>query len=143
MRSKIKFFVQNVKFSVSERKKKKEWILETIAAEHKQAGEIDVIFCSDEYLSSLNIKFLKHKTLTDIITFDYTENQIIAGELYISIERVCENAKKYHVSKEIEIKRVMIHGVLHLCGYNDKRLTDQMLMRQKEDEYLLNYNNIK
>jgi probable rRNA maturation factor len=100
-------------------------------------NEINYIFCSDSYLLSLNKGFLKHNTLTDIITFDNSEGTgSMEGEIYISIERVKENATKYDVSFEDELNRVMIHGILHLLGYKDKKPSEKALMRKKEEAYL-------
>ncbi len=100
------------------------------------AAGIAIILCSDEYLLDINKKFLSHDYYTDIITFDYTEGKRISGELYISIDRVKENAKQLGVSFPNELHRVMIHGVLHLCGYKDKTRKDREMMRTKEDQKL-------
>jgi rRNA maturation RNase YbeY len=113
------------------------WIFETIKAEQKQLGELNYIFCSDEYLLKINKEYLNHDTLTDIITFDNSEEALtIEGDIFISIERVQENAQELKVSFEEELARVMIHGVLHLVGYKDKTLEDSQKMRAKEDHYL-------
>ncbi len=100
------------------------------------AGEITVIFCSDAYLLAMNKAFLKHHYLTDIITFDNSEEGVIAGELYISVDRVKENASGYSVRFKHELMRVMIHGVLHLLGYHDKSREERKEMRAKENHYL-------
>lgn len=112
----------------------KEWINVIISSEKKQLGEINYIFCDDEYLHKINVDYLKHDTLTDIISFDYSENNTISGDIFISIERVKENALKYEVPFKEELKRVIAHGVLHYCGYKDKSDKDAELMRRKEDE---------
>ena len=112
------------------------WLSYSITNEIKHPGEIFYIFCSDDFLYKLNIKHLNHNTLTDIITFDYCEESIINGEMFISIDRVIYNANYFGVSFEDELHRVMIHGILHLCGYKDKTTEDQMVMREKEDFYL-------
>lgn len=104
--------------------------------EGSSAGEITVIFCSDAYLLNMNKAFLKHHYLTDIITFDNSEEGVIAGELYISVDRVKENAIKYSVRFKQELMRVMIHGVLHLLGYHDKSKEERKQMRAKENHYL-------
>ena len=96
-------------------------------------GDINYIFCDDEYLLKINIEYLNHDTLTDIITFDYVENGVLNGDIYISIERVMENAGIFSVSYEQELHRVLAHGVLHLCGYKDKTESDAAFMRRKED----------
>jgi len=112
------------------------WISKTILEENCKVGEINYIFCSDDYLIKLNIDFLNHDTLTDIISFDYTVGKELHGDIYISIDRVRDNASDFGVLFRDEINRVMIHGVLHYCGYKDKLLTDKDIMRAKEDYYL-------
>lgn len=104
--------------------------------EGSSVGAISVIFCPDDYLLTMNKSFLKHNYLTDIITFDNSEEGVIAGELYISVDRVKENAFKYSVRMKHEIMRVMIHGVLHLLGYHDKTRDERKVMRAKENHYL-------
>jgi len=111
-----------------------DWILNVITSESYVLGEINYIFCDDDYLHKINVEFLKHDTLTDIITFDNTVGKTIYSDIFISIERVVDNAKDFKVSFDEELKRVVVHGVLHLCGYKDKSDTDAKLMRQKEDE---------
>lgn len=111
-----------------------DWIERIIESEGKQLGEVNYIFCDDEYLHEINVQYLDHDTLTDIISFDYTEGNIISGDIFISIERVQDNANDFQVSFQEELKRVMAHGVLHYCGYKDKSESDEKLMRQKEDE---------
>ena len=110
-----------------------QWIDAVIESEGKEPGEINYIFCDDEYLLELNEKFLKHDTFTDIITFEENEGNIISGDIFISIDRVTENAKKYKISFENELLRVMAHGVLHLCGYKDKKSAERKKMRIQED----------
>ena len=110
--------------------------MEVIKAENKQIGEINCIFCDDEYLLEKNKTYLNHNTLTDIITFDYSEKDEISGDLFISIERVRENAKIYNVTFELELSRVLIHGILHLIGFGDKTDEEIKTMRQKENFYL-------
>ena len=110
------------------------WIQNVIASENKEEGDINYIFCDDEYLHKINVEYLNHDTLTDIISFDYSEGNFLHGDIFISIVRVAENAKEFNVSLENELKRVMAHGVLHYCGYKDKSEQDELLMRQKEDE---------
>lgn len=112
------------------------WISNTISDEGFKEGEINYIFCDDAYLLNLNIEFLDHDTLTDIISFDYTMGKLISGDVYISIERVRENAKDFNVSFENELSRVMIHGILHYCGYKDKTDSDTSEMRSKENYYI-------
>jgi len=112
------------------------WIEETIKNEGFEPGEINYIFCDDDCLLEKNIKYLKHNTLTDIISFDYTENNIISGDIFISTDRVKENASDLGHLFEDELYRVMIHGVLHYCGYKDKTEKEQDEMTGKEDYYL-------
>lgn len=110
------------------------WIDNLIASENKDAGEINYIFCTDDYLHQINQEYLQHDTLTDIISFDYTIGTLISGDIFISIERVQENAKEYEVSFHEELLRVMSHGILHYCGYGDKTSEEQTIMRAKENE---------
>jgi rRNA maturation RNase YbeY len=105
--------------------------------EKKEIGDLTYVFCSDDYLLSLNQQFLKHNTLTDIITFDYSEGKKeLSGEIYISIDRVADNAAKFKTDFQDELHRVMIHGVLHLAGYKDKKPAEKALMRKKEEACL-------
>ena len=112
------------------------WILDTISSEDYKLEEINYVFCDDEYLHKLNVEFLNHDTLTDIISFDYSVGKTIQGDIFISVERVEDNAKDFGVAFDDELKRVIIHGVLHYCGYKDKSDTDAKLMREKENHYL-------
>ena len=112
------------------------WIVGVIQSENKRIGEISYIFCDDEYLLQINQEHLQHDYYTDIISFDYTVGNEISGDLFISIERVKDNAVDFNVSFEDELRRVMVHGVLHYCGYKDKTEADVVLMRSKEDEKL-------
>jgi len=113
-----------------------EWISETISSEGFAEGEITYIFCDDKYLNKINLEFLNHDTLTDIISFDNRIGKQINGEIYISVERVRENAKIYKTNFKDELHRVMIHGILHFCGYNDKSDAETKSMRNKEEEVL-------
>src|SRR5574343_185960 len=110
------------------------WIARIIESEEYLIGEINYIFCDDEYLHTINVQYLNHDTLTDIISFDYTEGKVISGDIFISTERVHDNAIDFNVSFNEELKRVMVHGVLHYCGYKDKYDSDVQIMRQKEEE---------
>ncbi|MGB1170195.1 MAG: rRNA maturation RNase YbeY [Flavobacteriaceae bacterium] len=109
------------------------WIEDIISSEGHSVGEINYIFCDDAYLSQLNKKFLDHDTLTDIISFDYCVGKQVNGDIYISIDRVSDNAETYGVSFDTELNRVMIHGILHYLGYKDKTLDEKQSMRAKED----------
>jgi len=111
-----------------------EWISKVIRSESKNEGDINYIFCDDSYLTELNQQYLDHDTLTDVISFDYSEGNELHGDIFISIERVRDNAADFKVSFEEELKRVLVHGVLHYCGYKDKSEVDEKLMRQKEEE---------
>jgi probable rRNA maturation factor len=110
------------------------WLTNVITSENKKEGEINYIFCDDEYLHKINLEYLNHDTLTDIISFDYTMGNELSGDIFVSIERVKDNAKDFNVVFEEELKRVLVHGVLHYCGYKDKGEADELLMRCKEDE---------
>lgn len=112
------------------------WIANTIASEGYKLDAINYVFCNDDYLHKLNVEFLKHDTLTDIISFDYSIGKIIQGDIFISIDRVVDNAKDFNVSFEEELHRVIIHGVLHYCGYKDKSEKEANEMRTKENYYL-------
>lgn len=107
-----------------------------VKQELREIGDITFVFCDDNYLHKINLEFLDHDTYTDIITFDYSVGNELISEIYISTDRVEENAKKYSQTFENEIHRVMIHGVLHLCGYKDKLAEDKQIMRDKENHYL-------
>ena len=123
-------------FKLENTDKVSSWISETIVEEIHKEGEINYIFCSDDYLHKLNVDFLNHDTLTDVISFDYSVGKELHGDIYISIDRVEENAKDFNVSFNEELARVLIHGVLHYCGYKDKSEADEKVMRFKEDYYL-------
>ena len=111
-----------------------DWISRIIESEGFDEGEINYIFCDDDYLHKINVEYLDHDTLTDIISFDYTVGNLIQGDIFVSVERVQDNAKDFNVSFEEELKRVLSHGALHYCGYKDKSLEDEAVMRSKEEE---------
>ena len=121
-------------FKISNEDVYSHWIASVLKSEGKEEGEISYIFCDDEYLLNVNRQYLEHDYYTDVISFDYTIGNEISGDIFISIERVLDNAKTYNVSFENELQRVIIHGVLHFCGYKDKTETDETLMRNKEEE---------
>lgn len=129
----ISFQNLSIGFKLSNKTKLKQWIKTITEKEKHQLGTINYIFCTDEELLEINLKHLNHNTYTDIITFDYTEGKKISSDIFISLERVLENAQKFKVDFDTELKRVMIHGVLHLCGYKDKTKADAELMRKKEN----------
>lgn len=112
------------------------WISAVIKNEGFKEGEINYIFCDDDYLLKLNVEFLNHDTLTDIISFDYTMGKEIHGDIYISVQRVKENAKDFEIDFNSELNRVMVHGILHYCGHKDKTKADKTAMRSKENYYI-------
>lgn len=112
------------------------WLSNVIESEKKKEGEINYIFCDDEYLHKINLEYLNHDTLTDIISFDYTMGNELNGDIFISVERVKDNALDFNVAFEEELRRVLVHGLLHYCGYKDKSKEDELKMRAKEDEKL-------
>jgi len=110
------------------------WLSAVILSENKKEGEINYIFCDDDYLLEINQQYLDHDTLTDIISFDYSVGNEINGDIFVSVERVKENASDYNVTFQEEIQRVLVHGILHYCGYKDKTESDELVMRSKEEE---------
>lgn len=132
----IHFFNENITYTLKQKSKIKQWITQSIVNEGFNCGNISIILCNDEYLLSINQQYLNHDTYTDIITFDYSEKGVLSGDLFISFERVNENSPSFSGNLYHELLRVIIHGVLHLCGYKDKNPKDQRQMRGKEDEYL-------
>jgi rRNA maturation RNase YbeY len=132
----IKFFTEETKFQLKERIRIKNWINETIIRENSNPGIINFIFTSDKYLLEINKQYLSHNYFTDIITFNYCEQNIINGDIYISICTVKSNSRKFNVTFTEELHRVMIHGILHLLGYEDKKEEEKVKMREKENQYL-------
>ena len=133
----INFFEEDISFKLKNKNKVKQWIKATIAAEGYSLQELNYIFCSDEYLLQINRQYLDHDTYTDIVTFDNSEkDKSITGDIFISIERIRENAQKFGTGETNELHRVIIHGALHLLGYTDKKTASKKLMTQKEDQYL-------
>jgi rRNA maturation RNase YbeY len=138
--AKVNFYKEQTRFSLKERAKLRKFIEHLFIKEGKNLGEINYILCSDEYLLHINRQYLGHDYYTDIITFDLSDNNaLIIGEVYVSTDRVSENAVHLGVAVDDEIKRVLFHGALHLCGYKDKTKTQQRIMRIKENEYLSSY----
>ena len=123
-------------FELSDEAAISEWISKVILSENMSEGEINFIFCDDDYLLEINKQHLNHDTLTDVISFDYSLGNELSGDIFISVERVIDNANDFKVSFTEELNRVMIHGILHYCGYKDKTEEDEQLMRNKEDEKL-------
>lgn len=134
----ITFFSEDIEFTLKEKAKVRAWIGDTIKSEgFKRIGELSFVFCSDDYLLDINKQYLNHDTYTDIVTFDSSEeDDMIAGDIFISVDRTRENAVKFGVSERDELHRVIIHGTLHLCGFLDKKQEDKELMTAKENEYL-------
>jgi rRNA maturation RNase YbeY len=136
----ISFHTEELTFLLPEKLKHKQWLKTVAAAEGKKIGELNYVFCTDEYLLKINQDYLQHDTLTDIVTFDNSESaNLIEGDIFISFERVVENGAKLNTS-DSELQRVMVHGLLHLCGYKDKAKADKSLMTEKEDYYLAKRN---
>lgn len=129
-------FYSETDYELKKAKNISDWISGIIISEGYEEGEISYIFCDDEYLHKINVEFLGHDTLTDIISFDNRLGKLLNGDIYISIERVRANAITYTTNFETELHRVMIHGILHYCGYKDKTKEEILLMRSKEESSL-------
>lgn len=133
----VNFFTEDIKYSLKKKTVLKKWIKDTITAEGYKLDELNFILCSDEYLLRINQEYLDHDTYTDVITFDNSDVlKTIVGDIFISIERIKENASTYKHSTDKELHRVMIHGTLHLLGYKDKGKAAKVQMTEKEDQYL-------
>ncbi|MBS1531637.1 MAG: rRNA maturation RNase YbeY [Bacteroidetes bacterium] len=133
----VNFFEEDIHFDLKNKNKVKSWVKSTIATEGYKLQELNYIFCSDAYLLQMNQQYLDHDTYTDIITFDNSEKEkVIEGDIFISIERIRENADKFGTGETDELHRVIIHGALHLLGYKDKTAADKQQMTIKEDQYL-------
>jgi rRNA maturation RNase YbeY len=133
----INFFSEKLRFKLGHPKKTASWIKLVAKEEEAPIKSLNYIFCNDDYLGEINMRFLKHNTYTDIVTFNYgLPTEPLEGDIFISIDRVKENASKFNVDFDIELHRVIIHGVLHMIGYNDKSKTEKLAMRKKEDTYL-------
>lgn len=129
----INFFTEDISFDLPNKQKRKNWLKQITQMENFSLGELNYIFCSDEYLYQINVEYLNHHTYTDIITFDNSEKEKkIEGDIFISIERIKENAKKHNQEETDELSRVLSHGLFHLIGYKDKTKTDAEVMRRKE-----------
>lgn len=132
----VRFFSENINFTIPQKLLLKRWINQIIENSQNKTGEVNIIFTSDTYLLEINKKYLNHNYFTDIITFNYNEGLVISGDIYISIETVRNNANLYSVAFLNELHRVIIHGLLHLLGYNDYTETEVVLMRKMEDNAL-------
>lgn len=133
----INFFTEEIRYTLKNKIQTRNWIKDTIESEGYVLEELNFILCSDEYLLAINQQYLNHDTYTDVITFDNAEElKTIVGDIFISIDRIKENAKQFGSKTEAELRRVMVHGTLHLLGYKDKSKSAKALMSQKEDHYL-------
>ena len=136
----IRFFNEDVPYKLPKPQVTRQWLKRQAEAEGYAVGELNYIFCSDEYVLQVNRDYLQHDYYTDIITFDQSEEEDkLAGDIFISVERVADNANQLGVSAEQEMRRVLAHGLLHLCGYGDKTHEEEALMRTKEEEWLENW----
>ncbi|WP_295126269.1 rRNA maturation RNase YbeY [uncultured Chitinophaga sp.] len=136
----VKFAMHEVKVNLRNKNKLKQFIGELFEREGQELEDLQYVFCSDEYLLTINQQFLQHDTYTDIVTFELSPTpEVTMGEIYISTDRVADNAEKFDVDFEQELHRVIFHGALHLCGFKDKTKKDEEKMRAKEDEYLYLY----
>ncbi len=133
----ITFVNEQIKFQLTDKQCIKRWISVVCQQNHKKVGDIGYLFCDDAYLLEVNKQYLNHDTYTDIITFDYVEGDVVNGDIMISVERVRENARQFEVPFEQELRRVIIHGVLHLLGQKDKSSKDAAMMRKREEEALM------
>ncbi|WP_144281281.1 rRNA maturation RNase YbeY [Chryseobacterium echinoideorum] len=133
----IQYFYENITASVDQ--KYITWLQNIILSEQKKIGEIHYIFCDDDYLLKVNQDYLQHDYYTDIITFDYVKGKTISGEIFVSLQRISDNASTLFKDYEEELRRVLAHGILHLCGYKDKSEEEEIEMRNKEDYYLNTY----
>ena len=132
----VSYFQEDIRFELKGKTLNNRWLKMVAESEVKKLGPLSIIFCSDNYILDINIKYLQHDYFTDIITFDYCEGDLVSGDLFISIDSVRENALHYNVKFEDELDRVMVHGLLHLIGYDDHTPEETSLMRKKEDYYI-------
>ena len=132
----IRYFCEDIKFTYKNKLANNRWLKMVAGSEIRKIGDINVIFCSDNYILDVNMKYLQHDYFTDIITFDYCEGKVFSGDLFISVDSVRENSIEFGTDFEEELHRVIVHGVLHLIGYDDHTEEDKKVMRQKENYYL-------
>ena len=132
----IRYFQEDIRFELKQKLLNNRWLKMVAGSEMRRLGAINIIFCSDNYILDVNMKYLQHDYFTDIITFDYCEKNVLSGDLFISIDSVRENAQFYGTEFADELNRVMVHGLLHLIGYDDHSEADIAVMRQKENYYL-------
>ena len=138
----VKFFSEDTSYQLKNKQKLKAWVYNTIQNEHVVLGNINYILTSDNYLLKINKEYLSHNYYTDIITFNYCENKTISGDIFISIDTVKNNSKRFGVTLIEELQRVIVHGVLHLIGYDDQNDEEKVLMREKENYYLERFKNL-
>jgi len=136
MSNKINFFSEGVSTVIKQKILLRKWIEQSIQTEGFRSGDINIILCSDKYLHEMNVKYLDHDTLTDIITFDYSEEKTVSGDIFLGLETIEENSKTFSKFFINELHRVIIHGVLHLCQYNDKTKNEKEVMTKMENTYL-------
>lgn len=132
----VSYFIQDIDFVFKHKRLNNSWLKLVAESEIKKLGNINIIFCSDNYILDVNVKYLGHDYFTDIITFDYCEKDILSGDLFISIDTVRDNAEFYKTEFNDELNRVIVHGLLHLIGYDDHTPEEQKIMREKENYYL-------
>ena len=132
----IRYFCEDIRFTYKKKLANNRWLKMVAGSEIRKIGDINVIFCSDNYILDVNMKYLQHDYFTDIITFDYCEGKVLSGDLFISVDSVRENSIEFGTDFEEELHRVIVHGVLHLIGYDDHTEEDKKVMRQKENYYL-------
>ena len=132
----IRYFCEDIRFTYKNKLANNRWLKMVAGSEIRKIGDINVIFCSDNYILDVNMKYLQHDYFTDIITFDYCEGNVLSGDLFISVDSVRENSIEFGTDFEEELHRVIVHGVLHLIGYDDHTDEDKKVMRQKENYYL-------
>ena len=132
----IRYFCEDIRFTYKNKLANNRWLKMVAGSEIRKIGDINVIFCSDNYILDVNMKYLQHDYFTDIITFDYCEGKVLSGDLFISVDSVRENSIEFGTGFEEELHRVIVHGVLHLIGYDDHTEEDKKVMRQKENYYL-------
>ena len=132
----IRYFCEDIKFTYKNKLANNRWLKMVAGSEIRKIGDINVIFCSDNYILDVNMKYLQHDYFTDIITFDYCEGKVLSGDLFISVDSVRENSIEFGTDFEEELHRVIVHGVLHLIGYDDHTEEDKKVIRQKENYYL-------
>ncbi len=132
----IRYFNEGVKFTLKDKMANNRWLKMVAGSEIRSIGDINIIFCSDNYILDVNLRYLGHDYFTDIITFDYCEGKKLSGDMFISVDSVRENALEYGVEFDDELHRVMVHGLLHLIGYDDHTPEEELLIHEKEDYYL-------